>query len=139
MLHYYFSILVKCKIEILTGIFAALAIYSYFYKIKLEKQISLIALKKRIKKIAPAKLPKIMSDERFKHLEDVLNRIEAYVKERLDKMDNRLDTHQRDNEDLEKRIVLIEKNNAITRREIAIYVTIGVFVLLQVLDKINVI
>jgi hypothetical protein len=139
MFNYYLGILVKCKIEILTGIFAALAIYSYFYKIKLEKNISLEALKKRIKKIAPGKLPKIMSDERFKHLEDVLNRIELYVKERLDKMDGRLDRHQDEREELEKRIVSIEKNNAITRREIAIYVTIGVFVLLQVLDKINVI
>lgn len=96
-----------------------------------------MALKKKLNQ--PIKDNKIMSDERFKHLEDVLNRIEVYVKERLDKVETRMKDNEDDNDMLKDRIANIEKYNAITRREIAIYITITIFVILQVLEKINII
>ena len=47
MFNYYFSILIKCKVEILAGIFWGLAVYSYFYrKVKVKNEI--VRLKKEV-------------------------------------------------------------------------------------------
>lgn len=98
-------------------------------------------MKKKIEQITKGNpiIKEEMSEDRMKYFENILNRIEQSFEKRFDKIDSKLEKQDSDIADIEDRVVVVEKNNAITRREIAIYVTIGVFVLLQVLEKINVI
>jgi hypothetical protein len=81
----------------------------------------------------------VMSEEKITYIEKILERIESYMKERFDKIERVQEKQDTRQDIIEERVVKIEKNNAVTRRELALYATIGIFVILQILDKINVI
>ena len=82
---------------------------------------------------------KDMNEDKIAHVREILFRIEATFKERFDRIDAEQKKQDEKIDAAENRITIVEKNNAVTRREIILYVTIGTFTLLQILEKINII
>jgi len=76
-------------------------------------------------------------EDRISQLFDLLSRLERGIEKFEVSLNRRLDKSNDDMEDLEKRVFEIEKNNAVTRREIAFYVTIFLYIAYQVVEKLK--
>jgi len=77
-------------------------------------------------------------EDRISQLFDLVRRLEKWFEKFEISLTRRLDKSDKDAEDLEKRVFEIEKNNAVTRREIAFYVTIFLYISYQVLEKLKI-
>jgi len=132
----------ELKIEILSGIFASLAVYSYFYNVRKERKESVAYIKHRIKEMKKVrndiKQSTMSVEDRISQLFDLVRRLEKGFEKFEISLTRRLDKSDKDAEDLEKRVFEIEKNNAVTRREIAFYVTIFLYISYQVLEKLKI-
>lgn len=118
MVYNILSLFWEQKIEILAGLFSALAVYSYFYRVNI--------LKKRRERIIN-KIKKIMSDQEKYEIKEVVNDLRGDFKDFKSEVRNEF-------KEIYVLIADLKKDTSLNNLRITMYVSVAVFIIGSVLN-----